>query len=190
MIILGVDPGSLVTGYGLLKTEGNRFRLMDAGPIRLKKHGSMENRLLHLNDALDKLIQAHKPDVLSVEKVFHGLNFQSTIALGYVRGIVLMQAARHNLTLAEYSPAEVKKAITGYGRAEKEQIQEMVRILLNLAEVPKPNDVADALALAICHANAAPLLGNMAGQGNLGATGRGNSNSNRRAWERKYGHLK
>ena len=190
MIILGVDPGSLVTGYGLLAVDGNRFRMLDAGPIRLKKYGSMENRLLHLSDALDKLIEGFKPDVLSVEKVFHGLNFQSTIALGYVRGIVLMQAARHRLQLAEYAPAEVKKAITGYGRAEKQQIQEMVRVLLNLPEVPKPNDVADALALAICHANAAPLLGQMAGQNETGATGRGSRNANRRAWERKYGHLK
>lgn len=183
MIILGIDPGSLVTGFGLLRTEGNRFQMIAAGPIRLKQFGTMENRLFHLSEELENIIKTHNPDVLSVEKVFHGLNFQSTIALGYVRGIVMMQAARHSLTLAEYSPAEVKKAITGFGRAEKEQVQEMVRILLNLSEVPKPNDVADALALAICHAHAAPI------QNLLGKVpqGPGNRNANRRAWERKLG---
>ncbi len=158
MIILGVDPGSLITGYAFLETEGNRMKLLDAGPIRLKKHGEIPARLLALHDALDELIRTHQPHVLSIEKVFHGVNFNSTLLLGYVRGVALMLAARYEMDVAEYAPTEVKKAITGYGRAEKVQMQEMVRILLNLREVPKPHDVADAIAVAICHSNRVPVM--------------------------------
>jgi len=158
VIILGIDPGSLITGYGFIRGEGNRLLMMEAGTIRLKKQGDMAYRLLHLADFLDNKIAEVKPDVISIEKVFHGVNFNSTLALGYVRGVVLMTAARHQLTIAEYSPTQVKKTITGYGRAEKTQMQEMVRMLLNLREVPKPADVADALALAICHAHTGPIM--------------------------------
>jgi len=158
MIILGVDPGSLITGYAFLQTEGNRMRLLDSGPIRLKKHGDIPARLLALHDALDELIRTYQPHVLSIEKVFHGINFNSTLLLGYMRGVALMLAARHELSVAEYAPTEVKKAITGYGKADKVQMQNMVRLLLNLREVPKPHDVADAIAIAICHANRAPVM--------------------------------
>ena len=151
-------PGSQVTGYGILKVEGNRMHLLYAGPVRLKKHGEIPLRLHVLSEFLAERIKAFEPDILAIEKVFHGPNFNSTIRLGYVRGVVLMLAGRFGLEVHEYAPNEVKKAVTGYGRAEKEQIQEMVRILLKLPEVPKPNDVADAIALAICHANHAPVM--------------------------------
>lgn len=158
MIILGIDPGSVITGYGVLKSEGNRFRVIDAGPLHLKKHGELPNRLVYLAERVEVLIETHQPDVLSIEKVFHGVNFNSTLRLGYVRGVVLMLAARRGVAVAEYAATEVKKAVTGYGRAEKSQVQEMVRMLLGLPEIPKPNDVADALALAICHAHTAPVM--------------------------------
>ncbi len=158
MIILGVDPGSVVTGYGVLETEGNRFKVVEAGPLRLKKHGELPNRLVYLAEHIERLIATHRPDVLAIEKIFHGVNFNSTLRLGYVRGVVLMLAARLGVPVAEYASTEVKKAVTGYGRAEKSQVQEMVRMLLGLNEIPKPNDVADALALAICHAHTAPVL--------------------------------
>ncbi|MDJ0835077.1 MAG: crossover junction endodeoxyribonuclease RuvC [Acidobacteriota bacterium] len=158
MIILGVDPGSQITGYGILKVEGNRIRLLDAGPVRLKKIGEIPARLHALYEALKERIEAFKPDVLAVEKVFHGPNFNSTIRLGYVRGVILSLAGRYELDVHEYSPGEVKKSVTGYGKAEKSQVQEMVRILLSLQQVPKPHDVADALAIAICHAHHAPML--------------------------------
>ena len=159
MIILGVDPGSVITGYAFLETEGNRMKLLDAGPLRLKKEGEIERRLHALSKALDERIRMLEPDCLAVEKVFHGPNFNATIKLGYVRGVVLMLAGKYDLDVFEYAPSEVKKAVTGYGRAEKEQVQEMVRILLKLERVPKPNDVADAIALTICHAHHAPVLG-------------------------------
>ncbi len=157
MIILGIDPGSRTTGYGFLRVEGNHFRLLDAGPIHMVKQGAIPQRLYYLSERIDTLIRTFEPDVLAIEKVFHGVNFQSALLLGYARGVILMQAAHHDLNVAEYAATEVKKAVTGYGRAEKSQVQEMVRILLNLRDSPKPTDVADALAAAICHAHAAPV---------------------------------
>ncbi len=157
MIILGVDPGSLITGYGLIETDGNRFQVLEAGPIRLKSAGELPDRLLKLATELETRVRQYQPDALSLEKAFFGKNAQSALTLGYVRGVVLMLAARYKLQVAEYSPSEVKKAVCGYGKAEKAQVQEMVRLLLNLAEVPHPPDVADALALAICHAHTGPV---------------------------------
>ncbi len=154
---MGIDPGSRTTGYGILRVEGNHFQLLDAGPIHLVKQGAIPQRLYYLSEQIDALIRTSKPDVLSIEKVFHGVNFQSALLLGYARGVILMQAAHHDLNLAEYAATEVKKAVTGYGRAEKGQVQEMVRILLNLRDPPKPTDVTDALAVAICHAHIAPV---------------------------------
>lgn len=156
MIIMGVDPGSLITGFGVIETDGNRFQVLEAGPIRLKKAGEIPQRLLLLATELETRIRKHSPDVISLEKVFYGKNFHSAMVLGYVRGVVLMLAARYEKPVAEYAATEVKKAITGYGKAEKAQMQEMVRLLLNLPTIPKPADVADALALAICHAHTAP----------------------------------
>ncbi len=153
-----MDPGSLITGYAVLRSEGNRHHVLDAGPIRLKKFGELPQRLVHLAERIEALIEAFNPQALSIEKVFHGVNFQSALILGQVRGVVLMLAARHQMSVAEYGPTEVKKAVTGYGRAEKSQVQEMVKILLNLKQIPKPNDVADAMALAICHSHTAPMM--------------------------------
>lgn len=156
MIILGVDPGSLITGYGFVEVEGNHFQVLEAGALRLKRAGEMGDRLLLLATELETRVRKHKPDVLSLEKVFLGKNFQTALVLGYVRGVVLMLCARYKLKIAEYTATQVKKTITGFGRAEKVQVQEVVRILLNLAEIPKPADKADALALALCHAHTAP----------------------------------
>ena len=157
MIILGIDPGSRVTGFGVIACTGNRYKVLEAGAIRLEKLGEVPVRLVHLHDRIEQIIATHRPDTLSIEKVFHGVNFQSALLLGQVRGVVMMQAARQGLNVFEYSATQVKKTITSYGRAEKDQVQEMVRLLLGLRETPKPNDVADALALAICHAHTAPM---------------------------------
>jgi len=164
VIILGIDPGSRITGYGFLEKEGNRLRLLDAGPIRLEKEGEIPQRLQALCFFLEEKIREFSPDALSVEKVFHGPNFKATVLLSYVRGVVLMLAGRYELDVFEYAPSEVKKAVTGYGRAEKVQVQEMVKILLKLPSVPKPNDVADAIALSICHAHQSPAMGRLRGR--------------------------
>lgn len=178
MIILGVDPGSIITGYGLVETDGNRFQVLEAGPIRLKSAGEISMRLLLLATELEKHVREHKPDVVSLEKVFFGKNFHSALTLGYVRGVVLMLSARYNLPVAEYSPTEVKKAVCGYGKAEKGQVQEMVRMLLNLPQLPQPSDVADALALAICHAHMGPMRERFAGDSAAPAI------AQRRVWRR------
>lgn len=162
MIVLGIDPGSVVTGYGILRSRGNSLQLLDAGPIRLKKQSEdMAQRLCFLGQQLETLITTFRPDALAIERVFHSVNFSSALKLGYVRGVVLFLAAKHHLEIGEYSPTEVKKSLTGYGRAEKGQVGEMVRMLLGLPAPPKPHDVTDALALAIYHAHTAPILKRM-----------------------------
>lgn len=158
MIVLGVDPGSRITGFGVIRVAGNHLQHVASGAIRLDKNEPIESRLLALMMELDGLIQTHQPDVLTVEKVFHGVNFRSTLILGYVRGVVMLTATKNGVPVTEYAATQVKMAVTGYGRAEKAQVQEMVRILLALPIVPKPHDVADALALAICHAHSARTM--------------------------------
>lgn len=165
MIVIGIDPGSIVTGYGIIESRGSRLRLIDAGPLRLKKHSEdIPKRLQYLGEQLSHIIETHQPQALAVERVFHSVNFSSALKLGYVRGVVLYIAAKFGLEIAEYSPTEIKKSITGYGRAEKSQMGEMVRMLLNLPKVPKPHDVSDALAMAIYHAHTAPILKRMTPQ--------------------------
>ena len=154
MLIFGIDPGSRATGYGLIEAEGNRYRCITHGAIRPAGHGKMEfaRRLYTIYRELDHLIETHRPDVVVVEEVFHAVNAQTALKLGQVRGIALLAAAQYDIPIYEYSPLRVKQAIVGFGRAEKQQIQLMVKTLLNLKEVPQPHDAADALAVALCHA--------------------------------------
>ena len=164
MIILGIDPGSRITGYGLIRSEGNRTSVIEAGPIRLAKIESIEDRLVELATQLNQLIRTHQPQAVAIEKVFHGVNAKSTLILGYARGVVLLTAAQHGIPIAEYAATEVKKALTGFGRADKAQIKEMVKILLKLQSDPKPHDVTDALAIALCHAHLGPIQARLAEQ--------------------------
>lgn len=155
MIIVGVDPGSRVTGFGVIRLEGNRLRSLDHGAIRTATLGPLApfpQRLSQIYQGLSHLLKCHNPDVMAVEEVFHALNVKSALQLGQTRGVVLLAAARLGLPVVEYSPLEVKKAVAGYGRADKRQIQMMVRMLLKLPETPQPHDAADALAIALCHA--------------------------------------
>lgn len=157
MIILGIDPGSRVTGYGVLETRGNQLKYISAGAFVLHKENDFAARLALLWSELECLIKSHQPDAISLEKAFFGVNVRSALLLGQVRGCVLTFAGHFGIPIAEYSATEVKKAVTGYGRAEKNQMQEMVRILLSLPTIPKPHDAADALGLAICHAHSRPV---------------------------------
>jgi crossover junction endodeoxyribonuclease RuvC len=154
MMVLGVDPGSRLTGYGIVSSEGNRVRCLQYGAISPGKGKSLPAipERLHLIQAqLEKLVHEFSPQVMAVEGVFYATNVKSALVLGYVRGIVLLTAARCGVRLVEYSPLEVKKAVAGYGRADKLQVQKMVQLLLNLREKPQPHDAADALAIALCH---------------------------------------
>jgi len=152
MRILGVDCGSRVTGYGVIETKGADYKFVDCGAIRLRASASLADRLQAIHQSLVEVIQKRAPDVVAFESLFFSTNAQSALKLGHVRGVAMFTAAEANLSVFEYSPLEVKSAVTGYGRAEKSQVQQMVRSLLRLPEVPEPYDSSDALAVAICHA--------------------------------------
>jgi len=158
MIIMGIDPGFAITGYGIVKYEGNKFSVLDFGAITTKASMGLPERLLFLNDRLEELISKYKPGAISVEELFFNKNIKTALAAAHGRGIALLAASRSGAEVFEYTPLQVKQAVVGYGRAEKTQIQQMVKVLLNLPGVPRPDDVADALAVAICHAHSHKLM--------------------------------
>ena len=154
-IIMGIDPGSRITGFGIISVQGNHCRCIEYGAIRSHTRGletSFALRLKTIYDELRNALRRHAPEVVAVESVFHAVNARSALQLGHARGVVLLAAAELEIPLFEYSPREVKKSISVTGRATKEEVQTMVRILLKLKENPQPNDAADALAVALCHA--------------------------------------
>jgi crossover junction endodeoxyribonuclease RuvC len=151
-LILGVDPGSRATGFGIISRRGNSLGIVDAGVIRLTSEKRFAKRLERLYARLNEVIRLHHPTVSAVEDVFHAVNPRSALLLGHARGAIMLAAVHGGLPVYEYTPTEVKQAVVGYGRAEKAQVQHMVRILLNLPERPA-QDAADALAVAICHAS-------------------------------------
>ncbi|HEX2446507.1 MAG TPA: crossover junction endodeoxyribonuclease RuvC [Vicinamibacterales bacterium] len=151
MKIFGIDPGSDRTGYGCILSDGNRHRLVTCGALRARPHAPFPERLLTIYDGLSELLASERPDCVALEDVFHARNVRSALTLGHARGVALLAAARAGLPVAAYSPAQIKRTVTGYGRAEKRQIQIMIRLLLGLDAVPSPHDAADALAVAICH---------------------------------------
>lgn len=155
-VILGIDPGTARLGYGVIQ-GGIHPALLDAGVIETWPDQDMPGRLVTLYEAVQELIEEFHPDRLSVEKLFFARNVTTAIAVGQARGVVLLAAAQGNVPVSEYSPSEIKHAIAGYGKADKHQMQEMVRLILNLTSVPQPDDAADALAVAICDAQTTPF---------------------------------
>ena len=153
MRILGIDPGSGATGYGLIETDGSRHRAIVFGAVKTQPRQPFHVRLLTIHRALTRILSREKADIMAIEEVFHAANVQSALKLGHARGIALLVAAQQGLEVCEYSPLEIKSAVVGYGRAEKGQIQSMVQLLLGLPELPSPDHAADALAVAICHAH-------------------------------------
>ena len=152
MRTLGIDPGSRVTGYGIVEQAGGRIVRVDPGEIRIKKGDPFTRCLSRIFDELTEVIGRTKPDAVAIEDIFYGKNVKSLIKQGHVRGVALLAASRSGLPVHEYSPLEVKKAVVGYGRAEKQQVQVMVQAILRLEEI-LPEDASDALAIAICHTN-------------------------------------
>ncbi len=153
MVILGIDPGYAITGYGVLRYRNHRFQVLDYGVVRTSADMPFPDRLLAIQQALTELIDVYKPDCLAIEELFFSRNTTTAIGTAQARGVAIVTAASASIPVYEYTPMQVKVAVTGYGRAEKRQVQEMVRILLNLSEKLSPDDVADALAVAICHAH-------------------------------------
>ncbi len=154
MIILGIDPGYAIVGYGVIEYLNNHFRVLDFGAITTRAHTDFNDRLLHIYSQLTNLIEIYSPDAMAIEKLFFNTNAKTAIDVAQARGVIILSARQHNVEIFEYTPLQVKQSVVGYGRAEKKQVQEMTRILLNLDKVPKPDDTADALAMAICHAHA------------------------------------
>lgn len=153
MRVLGVDPGSDTTGYGVIDSDGRHYTLVEYAGIRGLKRLSFAERLLEISLKLEEVIERLNPQACAVEDTFYAVNVKSALKLGQARGAVLVAAARAGVEVFEYSPLEIKSALVGYGRAEKKQVQEMVRILLGLKCAPEPLDASDALAIAICHIN-------------------------------------
>lgn len=152
MRILGIDPGTGILGFGIIDIDAKgKPSLVDAGVIRTPVKETDSNRLATIYDELHEIITEFKPEVMSVEKLFFARNVTTAMSVAQARGVVLLCGKQHKLELFEYTPMQIKQAISGYGNADKKQVQEMVRVVLGLSEIPKPDDCADALAAAICH---------------------------------------
>lgn len=150
MRVLGIDPGSETTGWGVVEGDGRRYHLVEYGTVKASPRERFSARLLKISDGLEAVIVRHQPDACSIEEAFYATNVKVALKLGQVRGVALLAAERARLEIHEYSPRLVKQTVVGYGNAEKHQVQEMVRVLLRLAKIPEPHDAADALAIAIC----------------------------------------
>lgn len=153
MRILGIDPGTIVVGYGVVEQVGSRLRAVEYGVIRARRGAEVADRLGTIQIGIDAVLARVRPDIFVIERVFAGKSISSALRIGEGRGAALASASRAGVPVVEYTPAEVKKSVVGSGRAAKEQVQEMVRIILGMSELPQPHDAADALALAICHCN-------------------------------------
>jgi len=153
MIIFGIDPGYAISGFGVIDYTGNKFKILDYGVVTTKSDMPMPIRLKILYDSYTELLTQYKPDAVAIEELFFNKNSKTVIAVGQARGVHILAAIKQDISLYEYTPLQIKQAIVGYGRAQKKQVQEMTKILLNLREIPKPDDAADALAIAICHAH-------------------------------------
>jgi crossover junction endodeoxyribonuclease RuvC len=152
--ILGIDPGIAIVGFGILDKQGSKLVPVQYGSIQTEAHTDPALRLKQIYDGVSHLIDQYKPEAMAVEKLFFNRNVTTAFAVGQARGVMILAAIQRGLSIAEYTPLQVKQSVVGYGQAEKNQVQEMVKLLLNLQVKPKPDDVADALAIAICHAHA------------------------------------
>ena len=163
MVILGIDPGYAIIGWGVLEYKANKFRVIDYGAVTTEAKTPFPLRLCDIYNGLCDIIKKYQPEVLSMEKLFYNNNAKTVIDVAQARGVITLAAQQNGIKIAEYTPLQVKQSVTGYGRAVKKQVQEMTRIILNLEMIPKPDDTADALAMAICHAHCSgSLLGSMA----------------------------
>ena len=162
VIVLGIDPGLANTGYGVVAHRDGRLVALDGGVIHTSAGLTQERRLADIHEALDGLLREHEPDAMALEQLYFGQNARSAFAVGQARGVVMLAAGQHGVPCASYTPQQVKAAVCGSGRAEKDQVARMVKTLLGLLEEPRPDHAADALAVAVCHANGTPLASAMA----------------------------
>jgi len=158
MRVLGIDPGIAIVGFGFIDKSGHKLTPVQYGAIQTEAHTPHEERLLQVYESAGALMDRYKPDTVAIEKLFFNRNVTTAFAVGQARGVIILAAAQRGLPIAEYTPLQIKQAVVGYGKAEKRQVQEMVKMFLKLSAIPKPDDVADALAVAICHAHSAVLI--------------------------------
>jgi len=149
--IFGIDPGSERTGFGCIESIDGRHRLVVCGALGGAAGATFPEKLKAIHAGLREMLDRHRPDCVAIEDIFYARNVRSALRLGHARGVAILAACEADLTIAEYSPAEIKRAVVGYGRAEKPQVQQMIKLLLGLEAVPSPHDAADALAVAVCH---------------------------------------
>lgn len=162
MIILGIDPGYAIVGWGVIEYTSNRFTVIDYGAVTTEAGTPFNDRLKAVYDGIDSIMKRYSPEALSIEKLFYNTNAKTVIDVAQARGVINLAAVQNNIPIFEYTPLQVKQSVVGYGRAEKKQVQEMTRVILKLAKIPKPDDTADALAMAICHAHASgSMLGRL-----------------------------
>ena len=157
MLVLGIDPGTAITGYGLVREDDEGLALVEYGVINTPADQPLPQRLQTIYRGLTAIIDEHQPDQVAVEELFFSRNVRTALSVGQARGVVLLAAAEADLPLHEYKPLEVKQTVAGYGGADKRQVQEMVRLLLHLEQVPEPDDAADAVAVAVCHIHSARM---------------------------------
>jgi crossover junction endodeoxyribonuclease RuvC len=157
--VFGIDPGSARTGYGCVQSDGTRHRLIACGAISIPVSNSFPQKLQIIHAELASLLAEHRPDCVAIENLFHAVNARSALKLGHARGVAMLAAVEAGLPIVEYTPAEVKQSVVGYGRAEKGQVQSMIQLLLGLSEPPTPYDASDALAIAVCHLHKMNLRG-------------------------------
>jgi crossover junction endodeoxyribonuclease RuvC len=155
--VFGIDPGSVRTGYGCIDTDGRRYTMIACGAIAPDADAALPDRLEDIHAKLSALIARHRPDCVAIENLFHAKNVKSALVLGHARGVAVLAAVQAGLPITEYTPTAIKSSVVGHGRADKSQIQYMVKLLLGLAAVPTPHDAADALAIAICHVHSSGM---------------------------------
>ncbi|KKP38206.1 MAG: crossover junction endodeoxyribonuclease RuvC, crossover junction endodeoxyribonuclease RuvC [Candidatus Peregrinibacteria bacterium GW2011_GWF2_33_10] len=153
MIILGVDPGTATTGFGIIETSEHDLKLVDYGCISTKANLKLEDRLNQIYEDLENLIIEFKPELAGIEEIFFTKNIKTAISVSHARGVIMQTITKHHIPILTFTPTQIKSAITGYGKADKHQVQTMSKMILNLDKIPKPDDAADALAIAICCAN-------------------------------------
>ena len=158
MKILGIDPGYAILGYGIVEMKGNHFTSCDFGAVTTDSKADMPDRLKHIYNMLMGIISEFEPEAASVEELFFNTNSKTALLVGQARGVAMLACANSGLAIYEYTPLQIKQALVGYGRAEKGQVQAMVKTILNLDKIPKPDDAADALAAAICHGHSSGRL--------------------------------
>lgn len=153
MIIAGIDPGTATTGWGIIRKKKNKLKCLGFGTIKTNPTLSDGNRLKKINNELNKIIKKHKPKIIAIENIYFFKNLKTAMPVSQAKGVILLTAAKKKIPVQEFTPLQIKMVITGYGKADKKQIQKMVKILLDLKEIPKPDDAADGLAVALCYAN-------------------------------------